>query len=110
MLLLRGDYMSLLGDKKYKVSYRGGKQFYRNARDAYRAGERVEVWFDLIATDTDYTFFADNTVINPRYESGKGYIISFVMPPSIHIFFPGIKPAFSEQKNKNIMGNFNGFP
>ena len=81
--------MSLLGDKKYKVSYRGGKQFFRNARDAYRAGELVEVWFDLIATDTDYTFFVDNTVINPRYESGKGYIISFVMPD--HDVFVDIK-------------------
>ena len=45
--------------KKYKVDY-CGKQFeYKNARDEYRAGENVTLYYSMIATDTDYFFSLD---------------------------------------------------
>ena len=47
--------MSLFG-KKYKVDYCGEKFAYKNAKDEYRAGEKVTVYYWMIATDTDYSF------------------------------------------------------
>ena len=47
--------MSLFG-KKYKVDYCGQKFAYKNAKDEYRAGEKVTVYYSMVATDTDYYF------------------------------------------------------
>lgn len=66
--------------KNYSVDYCGQKDFYLNARDKYRVGEKVEVYFNLIATDTDYSFYLDGEIINPAYDNSKGYIIKFTMP------------------------------
>ena len=64
--------------KKYPVEWEGP---FVNARPKYRAGELVEGCLDLIATDTDYRFFVDGENYNARYDSEKGYVVSFVMPP-----------------------------
>lgn len=66
--------------KKYRVDYGGDKDFFKGAKDEYRAGEKVTVYYDLIATDTDYTFLLDGKRINPDYSENKGYIITFKMP------------------------------
>lgn len=68
--------------KKYSVDYCGQKDSYRGAKDSYRAGEKVELYFWLIATDTDYSFFLDDERISPDYDSEGGgqYIIRFTMP------------------------------
>ncbi len=66
--------------KKYKVDYNGDKQWFIGAKEAYKAGEKVTLYFDMIATDTNYYFYIDGEEINPRYESGKGYKILFTMP------------------------------
>ncbi len=68
------------GEKTYHVDYLGQKQFYENAKDSYRAGEQVTVYFRLIATDTDYAFFVDGERINFDYDEKKGFVISFTMP------------------------------
>ena len=65
---------------KYKVDYDGSKEWYQNAKDAYAAGEEVEVWYDLIATDTDYSFYLDGEPINYSYDDEKGFVIRFTMP------------------------------
>lgn len=49
-------------------------------KSGYREGETVTVYFDMIATDTNYSFFVDDEPINPGYETSLGYIISFKMP------------------------------
>ena len=36
--------------KKYKVDYCGKKFEYKNARDEYRAGENVTLYYSMIAT------------------------------------------------------------
>lgn len=68
------------GGKKYKVDYNGRKDVFENAKDYYRAGQKVEVWMKFIATDTDYAFYLDGQRLNPDYSERKGYIISFTMP------------------------------
>ncbi len=83
MLLIGGFLMlGLFGcsAKKYRVDYGGDKDFFKGAKDEYRAGEKVTVYYDLIATDTDYTFLLDGKQINPDYSENKGYIITFKMP------------------------------
>ena len=66
--------------KRYSVDYGGAKGLFNKAKDSYREGEKVTMYFDLIATDTDYSFFIDGERINCEYDEDKGYIISFVMP------------------------------
>jgi len=69
-----------IGAKKYQVDYSGGKALYRHARDSYRAGSTVTLYFDLIATDTDYSFLLDGEYLNFTYDQKKGFIIQFTMP------------------------------
>ncbi len=64
----------------YKVDYCGEKDFYTNAKDSYKAGTTVTLYYDLIATDTDYSFYLDDERINVGYKESKGFIIEFVMP------------------------------
>lgn len=68
------------GGKKYKVDYEGRKSSFDNAKDYYREGEKVEVYFSFIATDTDYSFYVDGQRYNAMYDNKHGYVISFTMP------------------------------
>ncbi|MBQ6065817.1 MAG: hypothetical protein IJK89_03265 [Clostridia bacterium] len=74
--------MAGCGGQKYRVDYVGCKDLYENAKDFYRAGETVTVYYRLrmIATDTDYAFFLDGERLNCSYEEGKGFAITFTMP------------------------------
>ncbi len=72
--------LSSCGEKSYKVDYNGQKSSYENARDSYKAGEKVEFYFRYVATDTDYSFYLDGKKLNPLYEEDKGYVIKFTMP------------------------------
>ena len=38
------------------------------------------LYYDLIATDTDYSFYLDGEPLNVGYDHGKGFEIRFVMP------------------------------
>ena len=69
-----------LGGKKYKIDYGGAKDLYANAKDSYRAGTAVTLYFELIATDTDYSFCLDGESIPFTYDDQKGFVISFTMP------------------------------
>ena len=71
--------MSLFG-KKYKVDYCGQKFEYLNAKDEYRAGEKVTLYYHMIATDTSYTFTLDRAELCRDYDDKKGFVLSFVMP------------------------------
>ena len=64
----------------YQVDYSGKQTFYLGARDAYPAGAEVKLYFDLIATDTDYTFLLDGERMNVDYDDSHGYVITFTMP------------------------------
>ena len=77
LMLLMG--LSGCSGEKYKVEY-DYKGAYVNAKDYYRAGSKVVLYYDLIATDTDYSFLLDGEHIPFTYDEKKGYIIEFVMP------------------------------
>ena len=66
--------------KKYKVFYEGSFDWYQNAKEEYAAGEQVELYYNIIATDTDYSFTLDGGPLNYTYDEEKGFIIRFTMP------------------------------
>ena len=65
---------------KYKIDFGGQESFFEGAKDSYREGESVTLYYDLIATDTDYSFFLDGEEINVDYDLDRGFVISFTMP------------------------------
>lgn len=67
------------GQKKYKLELDG--YGLSSKKSSYEEGARVKVTFDLIATDTDYSFYldCDDTELEHDYENGK-YIMTFTMP------------------------------
>ena len=64
----------------YVIDLKGEDFAFKNVKTTYKAGEQVVIYYDMIATDTNYTFYVDGQIYNPDYESDKGYIISFTMP------------------------------
>lgn len=67
------------GQQKYKLNYDG--YGFESRRTEYAAGDRVTVYYDLIATDTDYTFYIDDDVkMKQTYDNDHGYIFTFTMP------------------------------
>ena len=76
-VLLMG--LSACSGEKYRVEY-DFKGAYVNAKDYYRAGSKVVLYYDLIATDTDYFFLLDGEHISFTYDEKKGFVIEFVMP------------------------------
>ena len=66
--------------KKYKVDYCGNEIGFTNAKESYRAGSKVTLYYDLIATDTNYSFTLDGEEIDFTYDEKKGFVIEFTMP------------------------------
>ena len=66
--------------EKYEVDYLGCKDDFKKAKDSYEEGKKVTLYYDIIATDTDYTFYLDDEVLDVDYSDSKGYIITFIMP------------------------------
>ena len=82
--ILAGLFLLLLGScsggEKYQVDNCGAKDCYSNAKDSYRAGTEVKLYFELVATDTDYSFFLDGEPVPFTYDEKKGFVIRFTMP------------------------------
>ena len=76
MLSLTGCF----GGNTYQVDYGGQKDCFTHAKDSYRAGAQVTLYYGLIATDTDYSFYLDGEQISPDYDEKHGFIIRFTMP------------------------------
>ena len=53
---------------------------FEGNKGAYREGAKVELYYDMIATDTDYSFFVDDERFHALYDESKGYVIEFTMP------------------------------
>ena len=68
------------GKRTYRVDYHGSRSSFTGAKDSYAAGTEVVLYYDLIATDTDYSFRLDGEPLNPGYDGEKGYVIRFTMP------------------------------
>ena len=69
-----------LSIKKYALDYCGQKDGYNRAKDAYRAGSSVKLYYHTIGTDTDYSFYLNGQKLNPLYSRLRGYIVKFTMP------------------------------
>ncbi len=72
--------MSGCSSAKYNVDYCGQKEAYIGAKDSYASGRRVKLYYNVIGTDTDYSFYLDGERLNVSFSSNKGYIIKFTMP------------------------------
>lgn len=65
--------------KKYKVEY--DEFLFTGGKHSYRAGAEVELHFEMVATDTDYSFYLNDDTVKLNVEgTGHGYIIRFTMP------------------------------
>ena len=65
---------------EYKIDFSGEESWYEGAKKTYREGETVTLYYNLIATDTDYKFLLDGEPINFGYDDEHGFVITFVMP------------------------------
>ena len=68
------------GGEKYKIEY-DSKGLYNGAKDSYKAGQNVTLYFSAIATDTSYGFYLNGVPIDKTYSDMGGYKLTFVMPP-----------------------------
>ena len=69
-----------LNEPLYKVDY-GTRMFdFPNAREAYPAGTAVVLYFDRIATDTDYSFYLDGEPLRYSFDDAFGILLTFTMP------------------------------
>lgn len=68
------------GKKKYNVDYHGQMDWFNGAKTTYMEGEKVELTYDMIATDTDYSFFVDGEPAKTKWDDKRGFVITFTMP------------------------------
>ena len=69
------------GEKKYRLSF--DDEFgFRSEKSSYAAGEQVRVVYDLIASDTDYSFRIEpeEVELHREYDGTQGYVFTFTMP------------------------------
>lgn len=68
------------GKPKYKLHFEG--YGFQSSKTEYAAGEQVTVYYDLIATDTDYRFWLDDESVKLKqvYDDRHGYVFTFTMP------------------------------
>ena len=81
MLAILSGILSMItgcGAQKYNVDYHGAKDAFTGAKDSYKAGETVSITLDIVATDTDYTFYVDGEKMSTK--PGYGYTLEFTMP------------------------------
>lgn len=82
-ILLGGLMMlSLFGcsKPKYKLQFEGFG--FQTEKTEYAEGETVTVYYNLIATDTDYRFWLDSedVELSQDYDGSHGYVFTFSMP------------------------------
>ena len=70
--------LSGCGKEKHKLIYDG--YGFESKKTEYAAGEKVTVYYDFIATDTDYYFSSPDVELEQTYDNDHGYIFTFTMP------------------------------
>ncbi|MCQ2432382.1 MAG: hypothetical protein MJ175_07250, partial [Clostridia bacterium] len=101
LLIAAVSVVSCAGGKKYQVDYHGQTDLFKGAKASYAAGKHVTLRFDMIATDTDYSFYVDGEAVNASWEN-NAYVIRFVMPDhDTEVYFSAVNSmtvsgAFSE--------------
>ena len=77
-VMLMFTFLGCGGSKKYKLSFNSGG--FESGKNEYAAGQKVTVYYDLIATDTDYSFSSADVEFKQSYDEKKGYVLTFTMP------------------------------
>ncbi len=74
--------LSLFSCWKQKYTLHFDDSGFESRRTQYAAGEKVTVYYGMIATDTDYTFWLDdeNVEMKQGYDEQHGYVFTFIMP------------------------------
>jgi len=72
--------MTGCGKPKYKLTF--GSDGFKSEKKEYAEGEKVTVYYDIIATDTDYSFYTDcdDVKLKQDWDNNHGYIFTFSMP------------------------------
>ena len=84
LLILLGVILMLTlfgcGQQKNRLNFDG--YGFKSRKTEYRPGETVTVYFDMIATDTDYHFWLDDDSVEMTqgYDDKHGYVFTFTMP------------------------------
>ena len=66
--------------KEYAVDYCGKKALYTHAKDYYRAGEKVTVYYYMVDPELDYDFYINGEKITHFIDEENGLKINFTMP------------------------------
>ena len=69
-------------NNKYHLDFGGNDLGFKGVRKFYHAGNSVKIYYTMAATDTDYTFIVDGKTVPALYEDGKGFVLTFRMPPA----------------------------
>lgn len=67
------------GANNYNVDYHGQEDLFQGAKASYAEGTKVKLTYDLIATDTNYSFYVDGERANAEWKD-NAYVIEFIMP------------------------------
>ena len=72
--------LSACGGKKYRLDL--DNSGLKSRRKSYAAGAEVTVYFDRIATDTDYYFTcdSDDVILTRSFDDRHGFVLTFTMP------------------------------
>lgn len=72
--------MTGCGKPKYKLEFDG--YGFESEKTVYHEGDQVTVYYDMIATDTDYSFYldCDDVKLKQDWDNSHGYIFKFTMP------------------------------
>lgn len=79
-VMLMGAIAMLFGCGKQKYKLNLGDSGFESKRTEYAAGEQVTVYFDQIATDTNYSFYSDDVKLEQSYDDKHGCVFTFTMP------------------------------
>ena len=73
-------FLSECGKKKYELIL--DRYGFEAKKTKYHAGETVTVYYSMIATDTDYSFYTDSEDVSltQKYDGKHGYVFTFTMP------------------------------
>ena len=63
--------------EKYRLIFEDSG--FHSAKRKYAPGEQVEVTYDMIGTDMDYTFYSDDVDFERDFDA-EGYVFRFAMP------------------------------
>lgn len=66
--------------KKYRLDLCGMDICYDNVKSSYKEGSEVELYYNMIAEDTDYSFYLDGKGLFYGYHPKKGFVLHFTMP------------------------------